>query len=71
LSFPRSDSGTVAGIQILNAQGQTMIADQIERSQDTNKKEYLVNNSSEGIYYLRVDLGTNGIITRKFIKSNR
>ncbi len=63
-------SETNAGIQLLNAQGQIMMTDQIELLQDINKKEYPVSNWSEGIYFLRVNLG-NEITTRKFIKSDR
>lgn len=65
-------SGVNADIQILNAQGQTMITDQVELRQDTtNKKEYSINNWSEGIYILRVNMGDGTILTRKFIKADR
>ncbi len=71
LELARNESSTIAGVQILNGQGQTMISDQVELGRDTNKKEYSVGNWSEGIYFLRVDLGDGDVITRKFIKSNR
>ena len=70
IKLSRNKSGSAATIQVLNAQGQLMITDQIERMQDINKREYSIGNWSEGIYILRVDVG-NEIITRKFLKSNR
>jgi Secretion system C-terminal sorting domain len=63
--------GDTAGLQILNAQGQLMISDQVELVEDTNKKEYSISNWSEGMYFLRVDMGDGTRITRKFIKATR
>jgi hypothetical protein len=69
VELARNESGTAA-IKILNAQGQTMINDQVALVQELNKKEYSVTNWSEGIYFLCVDTGDE-IITRKFIKADR
>jgi len=71
VELAHSESAVTAGIQILNAQGQAMITDQLELVQNINKKEYAIGNWSEGIYFLRVDMGDGTFITRKFIKSNR
>ena len=63
--------GATAGVHILNAQGQTMITDQIELVEDNNKKEYAISNWSEGIYFLNVTFGDGTRVIRKFIKSAR
>ncbi len=67
----RNESGSSAAIQIVNAQGQTMITDQAALVQDINKKEYTVSNWSEGMYFLLVDFGDGNKLTKKFIKSSR
>ena len=64
-------SGATAGVHILNAQGQTIISDQIELVEDNNKKEYAISNWSEGIYFLNVTFGDGTRVIRKFIKSAR
>jgi hypothetical protein len=71
VAIGRDDSNANAGIHIINAQGQTIIFDQIELVEDTNKKEYSISNWSEGIYFLRVVFNDGTRITRKFIKSDR
>jgi Secretion system C-terminal sorting domain len=71
MELARSESAGTAGVKILNAQGQTMITDQVELVHDTNKKEYSIGTWSEGIYILRIEMGDGTLITRKFIKSNR
>jgi hypothetical protein len=69
VELARNEAGPAA-VQIINAQGQTMINDQVSLNEELNRKEYSVNSWSEGIYFLRVDIGDD-IITRKFIKSDR
>lgn len=71
IELARSESGVPGEIQILNAQGQALITDQLELVQNINKKEYAIGGWSEGIYFLQVDMGDGTFITRKFIKSNR
>lgn len=71
IELASNSSGATAGIQILNSQGQTMITDQIELVEDTNKKEYAISNWSEGIYFLQVAFGDGTRVIRKFIKSAR
>ena len=71
VELARSESGVPASIAILNGQGQTMMTDQLELVENINKKEYAIGNWSEGIYFLRVDMGDGTFITRKFIKSNK
>lgn len=69
VELTRNESGPAA-VQIINAQGQTVINDQISLNEELNRKEYSVNSWSEGIYFLRVEIGDE-IVTRKFIKSDR
>ena len=66
-----NESNTKAGFQILNAQGQTMITDQVELVQNTNRREYAISHWSDGMYFLLVDFGDGTRETRKFIKSNK
>jgi hypothetical protein len=71
VELAHNESAGRASLQILNAQGQTMITDQVELVHDINKREYSIGNWSEGIYFLRVDLGDGTRVTRKFVKSNQ
>lgn len=65
------DESATTDIQILNPQGQTMIADHLELVEEINRREYSVSNWAEGIYFLRVRMDNGTTITRKFIKSSR
>lgn len=65
------DEYATTDIQILNPQGQTMIADHLELVEEINRREYSVSNWAEGIYFLRVRMDNGTTITRKFIKSSR
>ncbi len=56
-----------AKIQIINAQGRTIINDEIGVRENT-KVEYSVSDWADGIYFLRLTLNDGTSLTRKFIK---
>jgi len=56
------------GIQILNGQGQTMLTNKESFNMVSNRKVYDIGNWSEGIYFLRIDTGSE-VITKKIIKT--
>jgi hypothetical protein len=71
IELARQEFGATAGIKIMNNQGQPMMTDQVDLTQELNKKEYSIGHWAEGIYFLRVDMGNGTFLTRKFIKSNQ
>jgi Secretion system C-terminal sorting domain len=68
VELARNGSNSPATVHIVNSLGQTMISDQIELVEGTNKKVFTVGSWHDGIYFLIVDFGDGTRLARKFIK---
>jgi hypothetical protein len=69
VEIARIENSNTATVQIINVQGKEILTDTITLLDSTNRREYQVAEWPEGLYLIRVDLGNNQFVTRKFIKS--
>jgi Secretion system C-terminal sorting domain len=71
VDLTRSSNESLASIQIMNLQGKTIVSEVVTLLQNSARREYQIADWPEGLYLVRVDLGNNQLVTKKFIKTSK
>jgi hypothetical protein len=71
IDLTRSSNESVASIQIMNLQGKTIVSEVVTLLENSTRREYQIADWPEGLYLVRVDLGNNQLVTKKFIKTSK